>query len=156
MKLATLDGTDHNIAMGVSAGIFISFSPTIPFHTILGIICAVIMGGSKRAAIIAVWLSNPITIPVFYAAAYYTGVFLLGTQHADIQFIYDLIDIIEGSMNTSQKIDQILLVMKPEMQIVYAMLFGGAVLGLPASIVSYFLTRKWVKQIRNEKVSNKK
>jgi len=156
MKLATLDGTDHNIAMGVSAGIFISFSPTIPFHTILGIICAVIMGGSKRAAVIAVWLSNPVTIPLFYAAAYYTGVAILGTQHADIQFIYDLIDIIQGNMNLSQKTDQIIMIMKPEMQIVYAMLFGGAVLGFPASVASYFLTKKWVKQIRNEKVSNKK
>jgi uncharacterized protein (DUF2062 family) len=156
MKLATLDGTDHNIAMGVSAGIFISFSPTIPFHTILGIICAVIMGGSKRAAVISVWISNPLTIPLFYAAAYYTGVALLGTHHADIQFIYDLIDIIEGDMNTSQKLDHIIMVMKPEMQIFYAMLFGGAVLGIPASIASYFLTRKWVKQVRNEKVPNKK
>jgi hypothetical protein len=149
-KLATLDGTAHNISMGVAAGVFISFSPLIPFHTILGVILAVILRGSKRAAIIAVWLSNPLTIPLFYAAAYYTGMTVLGYDYADITIIYQLIDIMDGKMKLGMKLEQAGLLLQSEMYIFYSMLFGGAVLGFPSAVGSYFLSRYWVKRLRNE------
>jgi len=149
-KLATLDGTAHNISMGVAAGVFVSFSPLVPFHTILGIIFALILRGSKRAAVICVWLSNPLTLPLFYAAAYYTGIAILGFEHGDIGVIYQLIDIMGGKMNLSMKFEEAGLLLHSQMDIFYSMLFGGAVLGLPSAIGSYFLARYWVKRLRNE------
>jgi hypothetical protein len=149
-KLATIDGTAHNISMGVAAGVFVSFSPLVPFHTILGIIFAIILRGSKRAAVICVWLSNPLTIPIFYAAAYYTGIAVLGFEHADIGIIYKLIDIMGAKMKLSIKLEEARLLLHSQMDIFYSMLFGGAVLGLPSAIGSYFLTKYWVKRLRNE------
>ncbi|MDY0132966.1 MAG: DUF2062 domain-containing protein [Desulforegulaceae bacterium] len=149
-KLATLDGSAENIARGVAAGTFISFSPLVPFHTILGITLAFFVKGSKRAAMIAVWLSNPITIPLFYAASYYTGISLLGFEHADIGILYELIDIIGSKIKLGIKIEQIQILLESEMYIFYSMLFGGVVLGLPSAIASYFISKYWVKRLRNE------
>ena len=43
---------------------------------------AFILRSSKAAAAIAVWLSNPITFPVFYLASYKVGTLLFGISAA--------------------------------------------------------------------------
>ena len=40
------------MAMGTAVGVFVAFTPTIPFHTILTIALAFVFRGSKPAALI--------------------------------------------------------------------------------------------------------
>ena len=150
IKLATLDGSEHNIALGVATGIFIAVTPTIPFHTVFAVALAVILRGSKRAAIISVWFSNPLTIPIFYAGSYYAGTLLMGIEHSNIQLIYDLLKTLQSDININAKMDAIIIFFKAELPVFYAMLIGGAVLGIMPAIGSYFLTKSWVRKFRNK------
>ena len=151
LKIATLNGSEHNIAMGVAIGIFVAVTPTIPFHTVFAIFLAFLLNGSKRAAIISVWFSNPFTIPIFYTGAYYTGVKILGLHHSNIQLIFDLLHTLEADITLGDKIDAIVLFFKAELPVFYAMIAGGVILGIPPAVGSYFLTKVWVKNFRKKK-----
>lgn len=148
-KLASIEGSHHSIAMGVAVGIFISVTPTIPFHTLFAIILAFFIKANKKAAIIAVWFSNPITIPLFYAGAYYAGTFIMGIDHSNIQLIYTLLDKLQSDIGLNAKTVALADFFKAELSIFYAMIVGGIVLGIIPGIISYFLTRSWLKKIRN-------
>ena len=69
----TLQGDPHYIAVGMSIGVFVSITPTIPFHTAIAVALAFIFNGSKPAAVIGVWFCNPITVPFFYIGSYKIG-----------------------------------------------------------------------------------
>ncbi len=57
------------LANGLSLGLFIAFTPTIPFQMLLCIIGAVILHVNLPIALAACWITNPVTaIPVFLAA----------------------------------------------------------------------------------------
>ena len=68
----------HQAALGVALGVFIGFTPTIPFHTILAIILARVLNGSQIAAALGVWVSNPLTIPPLYWSSFKVGYWALG------------------------------------------------------------------------------
>ncbi len=60
-----LKGDPHYIALGMAIGVFVSITPTIPFHTVIALAMVIALPGSKAAAALSVWFSNPITIPFF-------------------------------------------------------------------------------------------
>ena len=64
----------------MAIGIFVSMTPFFPFHTAIAMAMSVILRGSKRAAAVGVWLSNPLTIPLCYFIIYKLGIFILGTE----------------------------------------------------------------------------
>ncbi|MFH2219141.1 MAG: DUF2062 domain-containing protein [Pseudomonadota bacterium] len=133
-RFKTLQGDPHYIAVGMAAGVFVSITPTIPFHTVIAIAMAFILRGSKPAAAIGAWLCNPVTLPLFYLASYKTGMFLLGkTVSSNIDF---------------KHIEEL---MKLGMDVSIAMVVGGVILGIVPGIAAYFITRKAVEIVRSRK-----
>ncbi|PIE74860.1 MAG: hypothetical protein CSA18_02820 [Deltaproteobacteria bacterium] len=151
LKLSFLDGSNHNIALGAAVGIFIAVTPTIPFHTAFAIVLASLVRGSKIAAAISVWFSNPVTIPFFYAGSYYAGIKLLGINHSEIDLIYSLLEQLQSDITIHEKIDAIILFFEAELPVFYAMLAGGAVLGIIPAIASYFIIKKSLEKLRSNK-----
>jgi uncharacterized protein (DUF2062 family) len=89
------------------------------------------MRGSKAAAAVGVWLSNPVTFPVFYLASYKTGALLFGMsspQNISGQTTADLF--------------------KLGIDITIAANVGGIVIGIFLAVVSYFITHRIVTKIR--------
>jgi uncharacterized protein len=130
-NLYHLQGNPHYVAMGMAIGVFVSVTPTIPFHTIIAVALAFVLRGSKPAAMIGVWFSNPITIPVFYFGSYKIGALLMGIELPDeipYESFHDLLDL--GA------------------EVTLAMMLGGCVLGILPAIVSYFLTWRLVRRFR--------
>ena len=67
LRFIRLRGKPSVLARGVAVGIFIGITPTIPFHTILALIFAYVLRGSKIAALLATFLvSNPLTFFLQY------------------------------------------------------------------------------------------
>ena len=66
LQVKELHGDPHYVAMGMAIGIFVACTPTIPFHTVIAIFLAFLFRGSKVAAAIGVWFSNPLTMPLLY------------------------------------------------------------------------------------------
>jgi hypothetical protein len=132
MRIGELQGEPRYIAMGMAIGVFVAVTPTIPFHTIIALALAIILKGSKPAAIIAVWFSNPLTIPALYYGSFKIGTLLRGeSMPYDIQFesIPELLDM--------------------GLDVTLAMLLGGALLGIIPAVTTYFVTFRVFIKLRD-------
>ena len=63
----------RRIALGVSLGVLIAFSPTIGFQMGLALVAAWIFNASRIAAVLCVWISNPLTMGPVFAFTYAVG-----------------------------------------------------------------------------------
>ena len=146
-----LQGDPHYIATGMAIGVFISITPTIPFHTVIALALAFLLKGSKPAAAIGVWFCNPVTIPLFYVGSYIAGMWLLGESASDTGMIKNLMYVLEGSSPLSEKWNALYEFMKHTPKIAFAMILGGVVLGIVPGIITYFITKKIFTGIRSRK-----
>ena len=126
-----LKGDPHYVAMGMAIGVFVSVTPTIPFHTVLAVAMAFLLRGSKAAAALGVWFCNPLTMPFMYFASYKVGMFILGK-----------------SIPFDAKYESISELAKLGMDATLAMMAGGVILGVLPGIGAYFITRKIFTSIR--------
>lgn len=132
IRMRQLEGNPHYIAVGTAVGIFVSTLPIIPLQTIMAIALAIVARGSKPAAALGTWLSNPFTIPVVYYANYKAGCILLGYENTLDSIAFD---------SFSQ-------LMELGLEVTWAMLVGGAVIGAVLAVPSYFVTLRIFKSIR--------
>ncbi len=135
-RFKQLNGDPHYLALGMAIGVFISVTPTIPFHTVIALALAFILRGSKAAAAIGVWFSNPITIPLFYKGSYDVGISILG-----------------NSAPFGTEYESILELLKLGADITIAMITGGIILGILPGIAAYFITRRIFIRLRLRKKS---
>ena len=131
VRLKSLQGDPHYVAVGMASGVFVSVTPTIPFHMVLAVALAFVLKGSKPAAIIGAWFCNPLTIGPFYIGSYQVGMFLLGRE-------------ISVDLQTTDF--QELLALGAD--VATAMVVGGALLGIIPAILSYFFTFYMFRKIR--------
>jgi uncharacterized protein (DUF2062 family) len=131
-RTKALHGEPRYVAMGMAVGVFVSATPTIPFQTLIAVALAFILRGSKAAAAIGVWLSNPFTFPVFYLASYKTGAFLFGTS--------DFHGIAGQTMSDLLKLGS---------DITLAAFVGGIIIGTFLAVGAYMITLKIVTKIRS-------
>ena len=95
LRFRRLKGDPQKIALGMALGVFIGVTPTIPFHTILALALSYVFRISRVAAIMGVWVSNPITIPPLYYCSFIIGKKIL-YPHLDLSLpqLIDLRDVI--------------------------------------------------------------
>ncbi|MGD8290485.1 MAG: DUF2062 domain-containing protein [Desulfobacterales bacterium] len=130
-RVKNFSGDPHFVALGMACGVFVAATPTMPFQTVIAVTLAYFLRSSKAAAAIGVWLSNPITFPVFYLASYKVGTLLFSTA---------------ASSNVGNDSVPIL---KMGADITIAAFTGGLIIGLCLSTVTYFVTRKVYTKIRS-------
>jgi len=135
-RVKKLQGDPHYVAMGMAIGIFVSITPTIPFHTVIAITLAFILRGSKPAAAIGVWFCNPVTAPFFYLVSYKAGMLFLGK-----------------SAPFDAKYESVLELIKLGMDVTIAMIISGVILGILPGIAAYFITLKIFTKIRSRRKS---
>ncbi len=59
----------RTVASGLALGLFIAFTPTIPFQMLLAATGAFLLKVNLPAAIVGVWVTNPLTaVPVYLSA----------------------------------------------------------------------------------------
>ncbi len=130
-KVKKLQGDPHYVALGMGIGVFISITPTIPFHTAIAVAFAFVLRGSIPAAVVGVWFSNPLTIPIFYLGSYKAGMFIFGY-----------------SSPLSGKVESITQLLDMGLDVTIAMITGGVVIGIIPGVVAYFITRSLFVRIR--------
>jgi uncharacterized protein (DUF2062 family) len=135
-RIKELHGDPHYVAIGMAIGVFVSITPTIPFHTIIAVCLSLIFRGSKAAAAIGVWFSNPLTIPILYFASFKTGALLFGASKA--------------VSTTGESLTELL---KLGVDVTIASVSGGIILGVLPGIATYFITRKIMQKLRSRKKS---
>jgi len=68
----------RSIAGGLSLGLFVAFTPTIPFQMFLCAVGAIALRLNLPVAWLACWVTNPLTALPIYLAARRLGIYLLG------------------------------------------------------------------------------
>lgn len=89
VRFLRLRGTPDEIAKGFALGIFIGMTPTFGFQMALAIFFAFLLRENRLAALIGVWVSNPLTAPFIYALEYESGRILLGMQRVNLTIRMD-------------------------------------------------------------------
>ena len=114
-----------SVAGGVAIGLFCAWVP-IPFQMVLAAILAIIFSVNMPIPIALVWITNPVTMPVFFYFAYWFGAKILNTPLKDIEF-------------------QLSFAWLAEIfgQIWQPFLLGCLIIGVSSSLVGYFLV-KWI------------
>ncbi len=130
-QLRELRGKPHELALGMAIGVFIAVTPTIPFHTVLAVSLAVLLRASKLAAALGVWVSNPLTIPLFYYGCYRVGRFALGLSDLTLPPDYSIISMVRLGGHVT-----------------VMMLHGGVLLGILPGLLAYFLTYTFISSPR--------
>jgi hypothetical protein len=130
-----LKGGPKRIAMGMAIGIFVGVTPTMPFHSILVVICTFLLRQNFTTAYLGSWLvMNPLTMPLFYAVEYGLGRFVIGKNLPPIVFTdYSIVTIIQAGWSVG-----------------WPLLLGGLLMAPFFAVPAYFITYRVVIAIREK------
>jgi uncharacterized protein (DUF2062 family) len=144
-SILSLKDTAHSIALGTAIGLFVAWTPTVGIHMILVVGLTLLFRANKIAGLIAVYISNPITVVPMYWLDY-----RLGARVLHQSLTYDELQAIlhyqgwEGLKAAFWKLC---------VEFAGPMWLGGLVLALVHAIPGYYLTRWGVERLRRKKES---
>lgn len=126
-RFIMIRGEPREVALGFALGVFIGMTPTVGVQTPIAIFVAALFKWSKLSAAIGVWISNPLTVPLIYGVTYITGAKLLSLDPV-------------FNMPLSPTWSTLKVMLQKAPQAFGAMTVGGAILGIPLAIFSYYLS----------------
>jgi uncharacterized protein (DUF2062 family) len=151
LRFIRLRGKPSVLARGVAVGTFVGITPTIPFHTILALILAFVMRGSKVAALLStVLVSNPLTFFLQYYISFRIGNWIT-PGNISWEKISALMDALSNGANFKESITAL---GHMGFEALIILLIGGSVLAVPFTIAAYvlsFLFFRKLQQKRREK-----
>ena len=121
--------------MGLALGIFVGMTPFIGFHTAIAVMLASLFKWNKITAGVGVFVTNPLTAPIIYPLTYQLGAIITGFSEP-IQW-FKLFE--QGGFVGMMKNSPLILV---------DMVVGGAIIGVPLSVVAYYVTFQVVLSAR--------
>lgn len=136
-RFLKIRGQPREIALGFALGLFVGMTPFIGLHTVMAIPLAALLKWNKISAAVAVWFTNAATAPFIYSVTY-----VVGARIAGIKQVFSWKDI--ESLSAVYR----LILHTPEM--VWAMVIGGVILGLPLAVAGYYLAFLVVSRYREK------
>ena len=141
------------MARGVAIGTFIGITPTIPFHTVLTLLFAFILRGSKIAALLAtIIVSNPVTFFPQYYVSWQIGNWLTSGRHS----WEEVATLIESIVNGSNYAETLTALGHIGINSLIILIGGGIILALPFTIAFYFLSYHLFCSIQKKRLEKKK
>jgi uncharacterized protein (DUF2062 family) len=132
-KLTGIHADPHIVAMGYAMGIFLATTPFIGIKVPIGILLAFLFKWNKVAALIGILHINPLTGPFFYGFSFLIGKGVLGLPMA-----YDF----SGAFSLSTAVE----LLTTNLNVFLCLLVGGLVIGVPAAVISYFISLSLCKK----------
>jgi uncharacterized protein (DUF2062 family) len=135
-RFIRLKGNPEQVAIGLSIGVFVGITPTIPFHTLLAFILALAFKQNCTASVLgATAIANPLTLPFLYITEYHLGKYLLGSNMKEVVFSdYRMWDILHVGW-----------------AVACPLLVGGIALAFISALPAYIIARKIVITLRRKK-----
>ena len=132
LRLMRQKSSPRNLAAACALGMFIGAMPIIPFQSVVVIALAFVMRVNKLAAWLATCYSNAATMVPFYYFLFLVGKTVMPFK--DVAFD-------PNNLEMTQLIDA-------GWRVFAVMFAGGFVFGIPATIITYFLTLFVVRRYR--------
>jgi uncharacterized protein (DUF2062 family) len=158
-------GSSHAIAGGFSLGLFIAFTPTIGLQVVLAFFIATALNLNRSAAVLAVWITNPVTIPAIFSLNYWLGSLILEGPSVILvsQRLFELASHLT-TLDLWAITDQLSAVMELGMDIIVPLIWGSIIAGTISAVLSYiimlrlltFLFARWErrKKIKEARIKN--
>ncbi|MGB1808756.1 MAG: DUF2062 domain-containing protein [Planctomycetota bacterium] len=151
-KLLQLDDTPESIALGAAVGMFIAWTPTVGIQMVIVILLALVIPMNRLAALIVIYISNPLTMIPMYYLEYLLGLQILGGQGMNYdEFLVFFNEILEIANRETFWTATKVFLEQLGYPVLKALTVGGALLGILTAIPTYPLTLKWVKGYRNSR-----
>ena len=160
MRLKRIPDTPHKISLGMSCGIFASFTPLFGLHFLIAGLLSYLFRANVLASLIGTFVGNPVTFPIITVFNLKLGEWILGSSEYSsgdggkiFEGFLDFIFLIyksfftEGSIgeNRTPKMNEFL----NGVFVPYSL--GGLILGIFISIMSYFLLRPLVSTYQKKR-----
>ena len=153
IRLKRIPDTPHKISLGMSCGIFASFTPLFGLHFIIAGLLSYLLRANVLASLIGTFVGNPITFPIITVFNLKLGEWILGSSEYSsgdggkiFEGFLDFIFLIYKSFFTEGSIGENNVPRMNEFLngvfIPYSL--GGLILGIFIAVISYFLLRPLV------------
>ena len=153
MRLKRIPDTPHKISLGMSCGIFASFTPLFGLHFLIAGLLSYLLRANVLASLIGTFVGNPITFPIITVFNLKLGEWILGSSEYSsgdggkiFEGFLDFIFLIYKSFFTEGSIGENNVPRMNEFLngifIPYSL--GGLILGIFIAVISYFLLRPLV------------
>ncbi|MEJ2039216.1 MAG: DUF2062 domain-containing protein, partial [Desulfosarcinaceae bacterium] len=136
-RFLKMRGEPREIAFGMAVGVMVGMSPFMGFHTLIAVFFAAVFKWNKLAAALGVQITNVFTAPLIYPVVYMVGHAILGISALPNPEAYLSMEAVVELIQRSPLILADLTV-------------GGIVLGIPLSIITYWITLKTVENYRKK------
>jgi hypothetical protein len=147
--LVFLRGSPEAIARGVAIGVFVAFTPTIGIQVALAAFLATLLNANRPAAMVPVWITNPLTISPIFGFTYVVGSWLCpGPSSADVA---GALHGLAGKLSRHEfwdMSDQLREVLSLSRDVLFPLSVGGVLVGLVGSLAAYALTLRFVSRSR--------
>jgi len=149
LRFIRLSGHPSVLARGVAVGTFIGITPTIPFHTILALIFAIILRGSKVTALLAaVIVSNPLTFFLQYYFSWKIGNWFTPAEHS-----WDEVSgLLDAVVNGENYRGAFTVLAEIGLDSLVILIGGGIILATPFTIAFYVLTYMFFRSINKKRL----
>ena len=164
IRLKRIPDTPHKISLGMSCGIFASFTPLFGLHFLIAGLLSYVLRANVLASLIGTFIGNPITFPIITVFNLKLGEWILGSNEYSsgdggkiFEGFLDFIFLIYKSLFTEGSIGENSV---PRMnEFLYGVFIpysiGGLILGISIAIISYFLLRPLVSTYQKKRDSLK-
>lgn len=148
-----LDDTPHSIALGTAVGVFVGMTPTVGIQMILVVVLSFLTRRVFRfnviAALIAIYISNPVTtVPIYWFDYTVGSLFFEGDNIKREEFAQLLV--YHSFTEWWNHISTLFV------RIGAPLLVGAAVVATPCGVVTYFLMRWLLLRFHRRKVHSHK
>jgi uncharacterized protein (DUF2062 family) len=144
LRIKRLRGDPHYLARGFGFGVFMGVLPLIPIQTMLVIPLSLTFRISTIAAVFAATLvSNPFT----FVPQYYTT-WKLGNAILPGRISWEQLQGVLLTIRQEGILDGITTFSHLGVKTIAVLLTGGAIIGIPASLISYFIALYFFQTIR--------
>ena len=153
IRLKRIPDTPHKISLGMSCGIFASFTPLFGLHFLIAGLLSYLLRANVLASLIGTFVGNPVTFPIITVFNLKLGEWILGSSEYTsddggkiFEGFLDFIFLIYKSFFTEGSIGENNVPRMNEFLngvfIPYSL--GGLILGIFIAVISYFLLRPLV------------
>ncbi|MDF1553489.1 MAG: DUF2062 domain-containing protein [Deferrisomatales bacterium] len=151
-RCVRLHGRPREVAMGMAIGLAVGMTPTLGVQMLVAITLAAVLGQSKIAAGLGVWISNPITALPLYLATYRVGKWTLAAAGYPVHHLgssQEFHRFVEQLTSSGVALSAIQAygweAFWQESRWFFALTFlGGGILTVPLAIGGYWLTYQGV------------
>ena len=141
--ILTLRSTPRAIAGGLGLGTFVAFTPTMGIQLILAALVATIFSVNRPAALIPVWITNPLTVAPIYTFNYWVGTFVWsGPRVSEISDLFVDIGHTMSRLEFWEIREQFLAILAMGPDILLPLIIGSAIIGLFTGLVVYLFSFK--------------